>query len=274
MNVVEAYISFKKQLIIIISGLTGCGKTSVAKRLAKNFKINYIDQNNYYIKDFKNPITMPGDTEINNIYTDDAIDWSKFNDDVNSKKSTGIIINAFTTTNITFEPDIHIHLSISKQKCIENRHKYLTKNKNKYQKEFEEINSQTEKWKFNHLTYPYYLETRKNMDIQNMINVTEQDEAETFNEVWDLIINDYIMPYTKKFTTQNNGKDYQEWKESQTQQKSEPVITPISDNNEGGVHLLNTEEQKLDDLQEQQDNQTSDYVMTLDPTDTLNNDTL
>lgn len=266
MNVVEAYITFKNQLIIIISGLTGCGKTSVAKRIAKNFKINYIDQNNYYIKDFKNTITTPNNEEFNNIYTDDAIDWKKFNDDVNDKKSSGVIINAFTTSNIDFTPDIHIHLSMSKQRCIENRHKYLTKNKDKYKKEFEEIDSQLEKWKFNHLTYPYYLETRKNMDITNMINVTEQHEIETYNQVWDLIINDYIIPYTKKI-------NYKEWKEKQNNNTSspisspipEPVITPISDN-EDGVHLVNNYTDNY--------NESQDYTMTLDPTDTLNNDTL
>lgn len=252
MNVVEAYISFNTQLIIIISGLTGCGKTVIAKRIAKSFKINYIDQNKYIIKDFKNPVISPTGEEVNNFYTDDSIDWSKFNDDVNAKKHTGIIINALSTTNINFKPDIHIHLSLSKQKCIENRHNYLTKNKDKYKQEFENMDSQLEKWKFNKLMYTYYLDTRKNMDIDKMINITELDENESYNEVWDTIINDYIVPYTKKFATQNNGKDYLEWKNKQTQKNTE-IITPISDN------------------QDDTYSQTSQSpTMTLDPTDTLN----
>ena len=58
MNVIEAYIKYKTQLIIFISGLSGCKKTFLAKKLSDNLKINFIDQFNYYKKNYKEKIEL------------------------------------------------------------------------------------------------------------------------------------------------------------------------------------------------------------------------
>ena len=48
MNILDAYIKFHSQFIVVISGITGCGKTSIAKKLNKTFNIQLINQTDYY----------------------------------------------------------------------------------------------------------------------------------------------------------------------------------------------------------------------------------
>ena len=50
MNIVEAYIKKRKQLIILISGFSGCGKTVIAKNISKDFNISFLNLNNFMKK--------------------------------------------------------------------------------------------------------------------------------------------------------------------------------------------------------------------------------
>ena len=84
MNIVEAYIKFNGQLIIIISGLSGSGKSKLAKYICNDFKLKIINQNDYLINKNSN--------NIENLYNENNIDWNKFNDEINNNKSDGIII--------------------------------------------------------------------------------------------------------------------------------------------------------------------------------------
>jgi len=47
MNIIEAFIKFNKQLIIIISGLSGTNKTKIAQWMAKDFNLKYINIEKY-----------------------------------------------------------------------------------------------------------------------------------------------------------------------------------------------------------------------------------
>ena len=42
MNITEVYNKFNNQLIILISGLSGSGKTSLAHKIEKDFKLKCI----------------------------------------------------------------------------------------------------------------------------------------------------------------------------------------------------------------------------------------
>ena len=148
MNVVEAYIKFKSHLVIFISGISGCGKNTIAKKISNNFKIYLIEQFNYYKKDYDQKITLPDGTKITNLYTDDAFDWDRLNSDINKVKHEGVVISGVALTDkITTKPDYHIHLSISKQICLEKRRDYIKKNKEKYPDEFKQIDTPIEKFK-------------------------------------------------------------------------------------------------------------------------------
>lgn len=190
MNIVDAYIKFKGQLLIFVSGLSGCGKTYVAKNIARDLKIKIIDQFDYYKKDYVNKITLQDGTEINNWYTDDAIDWDLLNDDINQFKKDGLVVSGFALKedNISSNDDFHIHLNITKQNCIARRKEYLEKNKDKYKTEYENVDSPIEKLKMNQLIYPYYIESTKLSKINKFINMNNLSEKEAYDETFNSII--------------------------------------------------------------------------------------
>jgi adenylate kinase family enzyme len=191
MNIVEAYIKFNGQLVVLISGLPGCGKTGLGKSVARDFKIKLIDQYNYYKKDYDNKTTLPDNTTIVNWYTDDAIDWDKFNEDINAEKKSGVVVIGVSLPEdkLSFHPDTHIHLKISKQQCLEKRKVYLENNKDEYPEEYELLHTPAEKLKMNLLIFPYYLETIKKEKINKFININEIEDDKIYDEVFDYLIN-------------------------------------------------------------------------------------
>jgi len=191
MNIVEAYIKFKGQLIIIISGISGCGKSSLANKFSKNFKIKHLELFDYFKKNFQNETVLPDGTKINNFNTDDAIDWDLFNSDVNNLKKNGLIISGMTFPNdkINFEVDFHLHLSISKQLCSEKRIAYLEKHKEEYEEEYKMTQSPSYKLYINHIVYPYYKSNIENMSINKFLNANNMTNDEIWDNSWDIIIN-------------------------------------------------------------------------------------
>jgi len=197
MNIVEAYIKFKGQLLIFISGLPGCGKLTLAKKIASDFKLKLIDQFDYYKKDYDVKVTLPDGTIIINWYTDDAVDWDKFNKDLNEFKKTGLIVVGFSLPEdkIKTEVDFHMHLNISKQVCMDKRKVFLEKHKDKYEEEYKLIGTPIEKLKMNQLIYPYYLESTKKSKINKFINMTMMTDEQVYDDAFDKIltfINEYL----------------------------------------------------------------------------------
>ena len=47
-TIVDAYKDKFKQLIILVSGFSGSGKGILSRSLAKDFKIKYMNLNDYY----------------------------------------------------------------------------------------------------------------------------------------------------------------------------------------------------------------------------------
>lgn len=214
MNIVEAYIKFKGQLLIFISGLPGCGKLELAKNISQDFNIKIIDQYNYYIKDYSNTIKLPDGTEVINWYTDDAIDWDKFNEDINQMKIDGLIVVgiSFPEDKIDSKPDYHIHLNISKQACMERRKMFLEKHKDeeKYKEDYNLVGSQVEKLKMNQLIFPYYLESTKKAKINKFLNINEMNNDNVYDVAFDSII-EMINKYLKQDTgSQKNQSESEE----------------------------------------------------------------
>lgn len=210
MNIIEAYIKFNGQLLIFLSGLSGCGKTSVAKSIKKGLNLEMIDQVNYYKKDYNTTITLPDGNEVLNLSTDDAFDWDKLNADIEKYKSKGLLVSGFALPEdkITSKVDYHVHLSISKKECIERRHQYLEKHKDEFPEEYAMIDSPAEKLKLNQLVYPYYLDVTKRSKINKFININTIPEDET---VIDLVF-DNIIEFIQEFIIWFNENKYPEWK--------------------------------------------------------------
>jgi cytidylate kinase len=192
MNVVEAYIKFKGQLIIYISGLTpGSGKTKVSKSISKIFKIKYFDQSSFYKKDYNNSVELPNGKKIINWDSDESIDWDKLNELIDKNKNKGVIISghALINSKLKHKPDYHIHLSVSKKINLEKRYKKIDKNK--------DLDKDTIKLVMNQLTFPYYLATLKNSNINKFMKINNVNEETVFNDVFDILIN-FIQEYLYK----------------------------------------------------------------------------
>ena len=95
MNVLEAYIKFNKQLIILLSGFSGSGKTLLARNIQRDFKLEFINLNNYYKEDYNKVVDLGHDIKVIDWDDPDAIDWDKFNEKVNSVKDKGVICCGF-----------------------------------------------------------------------------------------------------------------------------------------------------------------------------------
>lgn len=209
MNIVEAYIKFKNQFVIFISGMSGCGKTTIAKKISSKFNFNLIEQFNYFKTDFENKVMLPNNVEFNNFYTDDAINWEKLNEDINKFKSTGVIVSGFSLPNnkLAVNPDFHLHIKMSKKKCIEKRKKFLEKHKDKYPDEYKNFDSVTEKLKMNQFNFPYYLNSTSKSQINKFFSLKDEDDD---NILWDQIWN-YLIDSIQSYINWFNENKFSQW---------------------------------------------------------------
>lgn len=189
MNIVEAYIKNKGQLVILISGLSGSGKTRLAKNISRDFKIKLINELDFYNKSYNKIVTLNEQTKILNWDDDDAILWNELNNEINTYKTSGVVVcgMAFPSDKITVPINYHIHLSIPKKMCIERRHEYLRQHKDKCKELYKLIDTPTESLIMNKLTYPYHLDLVKRSKINKFINVGTLTNDEIYDKVFDFL---------------------------------------------------------------------------------------
>ena len=195
-TVVEAYIEFRGQLIIAVSGLPGCGKLALAKNISKLFKLKLIDQNDYFKLNYDKKIDIKLNMEnedknisVINWYTDDAIDWHQLNRDLDMYKMNGIVMCgfAFPKDKIISKIDYHIHLNINKQVCLDRRAK------NPDPKSIKDI---PDKVLMNKLIYPYYLDIKERSNFDYNLNITDMTDNNVFDVIFDVLIK-YIQNWLK-----------------------------------------------------------------------------
>jgi len=132
-NIIEAVLQFNKQFVVMVSGLSGSGRTGLARFIAETFKFKLVDMKNFHhTKEYydkpENYIKLGFDSKILN--WDDiekSVNWTELNDTVIANKAQGVVVVGLGFPNdlIKFPVDQHIHIKISKEKLFENRHKYL-----------------------------------------------------------------------------------------------------------------------------------------------------
>lgn len=189
MNVIEAYVKFNKRLVILISGLPGCGKTDLAHKISMMLGCGFVNANNYYKKNYNVTVTLPTGVSIVNYDSDDAVDWNSLNKDIDKPNTCTIVSGfAFPTDKITVPYDYHIHLVIKKMQCLEKRREFLEKHKNEYPDDYKLINTDSEKVKMNQYTYPYYLKTKENSNINKFINTVSLTDDEIMDKVFGSIV--------------------------------------------------------------------------------------
>jgi len=189
-TILDKYLENFKQLLIVISGISGSNKSDIADEISKTIKCPHINQNNYLNKDFEEVIEI-NNKKIKIWDSDDAIDWIEFNKVVNETllEHKIIIVSgvSFNKDKIDFTPDYHIHLKLSKQILLEKRHQYIEKHIEDYP-DMKNIDELTEKQIINQITFPYYLKTTENAIINKFLNINELQINDIVKEVFKLVV--------------------------------------------------------------------------------------
>lgn len=200
MNIVEAYIKFNDQLIIIVSGLSGSGKNKLAKNISKDFKLLLINIDYYCNKKYDEKIKLPDGTEVINYNSYEIYDWDKINNEMDKNKSKGIIVvgDVFPHNKINKENkiDYHIHIKLSKENLIKKRLEYIKENNETCAKIGRNIDPKNEEFIFNEYTFPYYKNELNNeiitkyINANNYINDTPDIyDEKIYNEAFNYLIN-------------------------------------------------------------------------------------
>jgi adenylate kinase family enzyme len=189
MNIVEAYIKFNSQLIILISGFSGSGKTLLGRNIQRDFKLQFINLNDYYKEDYNNVVDLGHDIKVIDWDHPDAIDWDKFNEKINSDKTKGVVCVGFgfPEDRIKFTPDFHIRLDIPKPRLLEMRHKYLDENKDNKLNEYKD--SRTELLIMNKLSYPHHEEIKVKSKYTHKFSLFDKENL-TLDEIPDKMYDD------------------------------------------------------------------------------------
>lgn len=219
MNIVEAYLKFKGQLIIIISGLSGSGKTLLANDISKLLHIIKLNIEAYCKSENNITFKLPNDIVVKDWDHIDTYYWDKINEHVNKIKDKGVIIVGpyFPTNKLEFDPDFHIHLKITKQQLLENRRKYIETHQTECKELQEYVNTPTESLMINQITYPHYMEYLKQSKIDKFININPKNNGEfpehdeIYNDVLDYLFNS-IQKYLDNYKSneqiiQNDDSD-------------------------------------------------------------------
>ncbi len=202
-TIIEAYIEFNKELIIIVSGLSGTGKYKVAKSLARDLNIKLIDSLKYCNKKYKNKVKSPFGDEFINWDSDDTIDWEKLNKDVNKQKNKGVVITgiAFPKEKLDFTPTYHVQIKLSKQNLLLKRHEYIEGHKEDCNDISKHKGTQLEKYILNNYTYPYYINFSERSLITKYVNGNDyinESTKEYYEKIYDDTFNYIINEISEK----------------------------------------------------------------------------
>ena len=207
MNIVQAYIKFKGQYIILISGFSGSGKTKISRFIADQLNFQHVNISHFYrpfdVYDTnKNYISLKDGYKVlnwDNVYK--SVDWDKLNDFVDKNKINGIVIVGFGFPKdlVKFNPDSHIHIKVSKKTLIENRNSFIEKH-NTPGKDIPVANRDI--IILNSVTYPVYLKLMQDSKIDKYINTNEMSIEKSKEEVFS-----YLMSITNKWLKDNSHKN-------------------------------------------------------------------
>ena len=233
MNILEAYIKFNEQLIILISGFQGSGKGKLADQIKSLFKIDIINTNNYYIKNYNKTVKLHDGTEIVDWDNIDSIDWERLNRNINNKKKEGIIIVgfAFPTEKLDFSPDFHLHVKISKQNLIERRHEYIEQHPDTKLKELKD--SHIDLMILNQITFPHYISYNEKSKINKFLNANENTSEQLFDISYDYMIEEiqkFINGYNKNITENKKNEHIKPREYEEPKIKSYKTKEPIRPN--------------------------------------------
>jgi uridine kinase len=285
MNILEAYIKFNEQLIILISGFQGSGKGKLADQIKSLFKIDIINTNKYFIENYNKTVKLNDGTEVVDWDDIESINWKRLNKDINNKKKEGIIIVgfAFPTDKLEFSPDFHLHVKISKQNLIERRHEYIEQHPDTKLKELND--SHIDLMILNQITFPHYINYNEKSKINKFLNANEHTSEELFDISYEYMIEEiqkFINEYNKKITENKKNehikpREYEDPKIKSYKTK-EPIrpndlikIVPYDyneDSESDDKSIIEDDSESVENI----DDEESIYLGTETPYSTLNKD--
>jgi adenylate kinase family enzyme len=190
-TVIEAYLNKYKQLIILVSGFSGSGKGVLSKSLAKDFKIKYMNLNDYYKDnwDKESEAIEIDDHKIVDWDTPESINWERFNEDIEKNKKTGVIVSGFSfpQNKLALKPDFHIHLKITKDDLLQNRKDYVNEREDS---KVSELDDELSRRILNKISYPHYMKSLEDSFINKFINIKSGREElkQGYNNMFDYLI--------------------------------------------------------------------------------------
>ena len=190
-TVIEAYLNKYKQLIILVSGFSGSGKGVLSKSLAKDFKIKYMNLNDYYKEDWdkESEAIEIDDHKIVDWDTPESINWERFNEDIEKNKKTGVIVSGFSfpQNKLGLKPDFHIHLKITKDDLLQNRKDYVNEREDS---KVSELDDELARRILNKISYPHYMKSLEDSFINKFINIKSGREElkQGYNNMFDYLI--------------------------------------------------------------------------------------
>lgn len=263
MNIVEAYLKFNKQLIILVSGLSGSNKSQLAKFIERDFKIKSINIDDYCIKEFEKMVDVIDGVKINDWDDIDSVNWKNINKDVEKYKDLGVVLygSYITSDKITFNPDFHIHVKISKQNLIDARRTFIKNNPDTCEKLIKFVDTPTEHAIINKIVFPHYQKYLEQSKIDKYINANELDVNEVYDAASSFLFNK-INERLKTLVKQPNSKEIIDSTDDKTNDKTDDT-TDDKTNDESDKKIDIDEmsietETDTDDSDEIDDNDSSD----------------
>jgi uridine kinase len=188
MNILEAYIKKYKQIIIMILGLPCSNKSEIAKELSIDLNLPLININDYLKQDsFIEKIVS--EVKFKLYEHPDNYDWKKFNNDVNEKKSSGVILygNYIDKSVIDFEIDFCYFYNINNNLC---KNILIEKQMLPYKEDDEKV-----KIYFKEIFNPIYEKLKNEIKINKFFNLKEES---TFDDIYDETFNNLMEQINKK----------------------------------------------------------------------------
>ena len=207
MNIIEAYIKFRNQLVILISGISGSGITELGDNMKRDTKLKLVSYKDYMKKENdveKVDIIIDGDIKkVPNWDSRNAVKWQDFINDINANKKTGVIAVCPSFPKAQYEnlfsADFHINIKLPKQNILKKRLEYNKSHDNM------QMDENILMAIFNRYTFPYYLYSidPANSIITKFIDASKYaDSADYNNTIYDEAF-DYIMTMINRWLADN-----------------------------------------------------------------------
>ena len=168
--------------IIAISGISGAGKSTIGKILAKKLNAIFIDQD-WFNGGNKQQATLSNGYIVTNYDCDNVSNIKNFNDAISSNKHDNLVVVGYNLRNYFFneqnKPTVHFNIIIPKELSLETR--LATKS-------FSDERRANEKLYFDEYLYPYYEDILKNSDVDYFINGVVNNEREKIENIINYIL--------------------------------------------------------------------------------------